>query len=133
MAWITKTINTNFCKFHRCWCYLFPFGLFLHIKHLHSNIKPIVTRHIHILTCLEKKQLQTKKIKKEQYCHTCSKNNLVENMNTNSPKWKICSYIEYRISFTTLSLQKLVKNCWIKVHQIFRSKWCNVARSVAEK
>ena len=41
----------------------FPLVFFLHIKHLHSNIKPIVTRHIHILICLEKKQLQTKKDK----------------------------------------------------------------------
>ena len=64
-------------------------------------------------------------------------------MNTISTKWKICSYIEYRISFTTLSLQKLVKNCWIKVHQIFRinvlkmiedkSVFVIVKKSVAEK
>ena len=39
------------------------------------------------------------------------KNNLVKDMNTNSPKLKFCSYIEYKISFTTLCLQKLVKNC----------------------
>ena len=32
------------------------------------------------------KQLQTKKVKKDQLHDTCSKNNLVENMNTNSPK-----------------------------------------------
>ena len=31
------------------------------------------------------------------------KNNVVENMNTNS-------YSEYKISFTTLTLQKLIKN-----------------------
>ena len=47
-------------------------------------------------------------------------------MNSNSPKWIFCSYIEYRISFTTLCFQKLVKNCWIKIHQILRSKWCNI-------
>ena len=33
------------------------------------------------------------------------KNNVVENMNTNS-------YSEYKISFTTLTLQKLIKNYW---------------------
>ena len=57
-----------------------------------------------------KNNYRQKKVKKEQL-HTCSKNNLVENMNTNSPKLKLCSYIEYRIPFTMLSLQKLVKNC----------------------
>ena len=66
-----------------------------------------------------------KKVKKEQK-YTCSKNDLAENMNTNSATWKFCSYIEYRISFTTLCLQKLVKNCWMKVNQIFLSKWCNI-------
>ena len=66
-------------------------------------------------------------------------------MNTNSPKWKICSYIEYRISFTTLSSQKLVKNCWIKVHKFSgrndviyggiedKSVFVIVERSVTEK
>ena len=85
-----------------------------------------------------------KKVKKEQW-HTCSKNKVVENINTNSSKWKFCSYIEYRISFTTLSLQKLVKNCWIRVHKssgwndvIYggikdKSVFVLVERSVAEK
>ena len=41
-------------------------------------------------------QLQTKKVKKEQKHYTCSKNNLVENMNTKGPKGKIYSYIECR-------------------------------------
>ena len=40
-----------------------------------------------------KNNYRQKKVKKEQL-HTCSKNNLVENMNTNSPKLKLCSYIE---------------------------------------
>ena len=40
-----------------------------------------------------KKQLQTKKVKKEQWHHTCSKNKLVENMNTNSPKWNIVAIL----------------------------------------
>ena len=43
-------------------------------------------------------------------------------MNTNSPKWKFSGYIECRISIIMLCIQKLVKDCWIKVHQIFRSK-----------
>ena len=52
---------------------------------------------------------KVKEKKKSSNIHVV-KNNLVENMNTNSPKWRFCSYIEYRISFTTLCLQKLVKN-----------------------
>ena len=62
------------------------------------------------MVCLEKNNYRQKMLKKEQQ-HTCSKNNLVENMNTNSLKLNICSYIKYRISFTILCLQKLVKNC----------------------
>ena len=50
-----------------------------------------------------KKTITDKKGKKRAVTiHTCSKKNLLENMH---------SYIEYRISFTTLCLQKLVKNC----------------------
>ena len=43
-------------------------------------------------------------------------------MNPNSPKWKFSGYIECRISIIMLCIQKLIKDCWIKVQQIFRSK-----------
>ena len=42
------------------------FLFFFFIKHLHSNIKPTVARHIWILICLGKKPFLTKKVKKEQ-------------------------------------------------------------------
>ena len=114
-------------------------NFFFYIKHLHSNIKPTVTRHTYMYVMLymiyimlymlcyicmlymiyicsyiwevinnTKGKIKPKK-KKSSNIHVV-KNNLVENMNTNSPKWRFCSYIEYRVSFTTLCLQKLVKN-----------------------
>ena len=63
---------------------------FFYNKHF---IIEMYIEHVYVLMWLGQKQLQTKKVKKEQW-HTCSKNKVVENINTNSSKWKFCSYIE---------------------------------------
>ena len=61
------------------------FNFFFYIKHLQSNIKPAVPRHIYIHVP-GKKQLHTKKGKKKSSNIYVVKNNLAENMNINSPK-----------------------------------------------
>ena len=66
------------------------FIFFFYIKHLHSNIKPTVTRHTCIYLYIWEEIIIYKRSKKKK--KKCSnihvvKNNRVENMNTNSPKW----------------------------------------------
>ena len=99
--WLKRIVNITYLKIcsdfiFAASCHRTCFFFFFYIKHSHGN----------------------------WYMHWCAweKNKYGQRSQKKSYKMHaFCSFIECRISIT-----KLVKNCWITVLQIFRSKWCNL-------